>query len=619
MIDVFKRWDGFKYYASLSEFLPSVSLVFILWTALSVSASLLIWIIVRFVSLIFSRIKAEDILIFFITATVIVFLLYSGKSLLKNIEITNIIKFIFPILVALLSFFVAWLLNKKSESLFEFINERINPLVWLFGILLITSLPLVAYKTIGTKEQQKLQLGAESNFENKNRPNIILVTFDALTARNMSVYGYQRQTTPFINYWAKTASLFSNVKASSTYTTPTTSSLMTGKRVWTHQTYFVEVASKYVGGKNENLPFLLKKYGYTNLALQQIHQASVKKLGVSESFDFIFGPEELSYTTMFYKHIDGLLNDIFSEKILMYDWIIKEDFILFNFLNRFSADSSVTDHRPEIAFNKFLEILDSGIRKPYFAWIHLFAPHDPYLPPEPFKGMFNPSKELRTWKSQMRSRPLEKIGIYRDRYDEFIRYADKQFENFILELEKSDVMKNTVIILSSDHGESFDHNYKGHGGSLLYEQLTHIPLIIKEPRQNEGHTIDNLVEQIDITPTILKLAQIKVPSWIEGRSLLPLLRGGNLLSKSAFAMVLVDNPSRGHEIKKGTIAIWEGDYKLIHYLEEKKSLFFNLKQDPDELYNLFDKKPEMGQHLLSLIQENLKIANERISMENNIP
>lgn len=73
------------------------------------------------------------------------------------------------------------------------------------------------------------------------------------------------------------------------------------------------------------------------------------------------------------------------------------------------------------------------------------------------------------------------------------------------------------------------------------------------------------------------------------------------------------NASRGHKITKGIIAVWEDNYKLIYYLNNKTSQLFNLEMDPDELNNLFDKEPEIGQHLLSLIQTNLKKANERIS------
>ncbi len=103
--------------------------------------------------------------------------------------------------------------------------------------------------------------------------------------------------------------------------------------------------------------------------------------------------------------------------------------------------------------------------------------------------------------------------------------------------------------------------------------------------------------------------------WMEGRSLVPLMRGERFSSRPVFSMALERNPSLGHQITKGTIAVWDGEYKLIHYLEKKESLLFNLKQDPDELQNLFYREPEAAQRLLILIQANLKKANERISKE----
>jgi arylsulfatase A-like enzyme len=204
------------------------------------------------------------------------------------------------------------------------------------------------------------------------------------------------------------------------------------------------------------------------------------------------------------------------------------------------------------------------------------------------------------------------VDVLRDRYDEFIRYCDKQFEYFISELAKRDVLKNTIIILSSDHGESFEHGYIEHGGLHLYEQVTHLPLIIKEPDQTKGRVINDLVEQIDIPATILDMAGVTVPSWMEGRSLVPLMKGESLPQRPIFSMAFENNPSRGQRIEKGTIAIWKGNYKLIHYLDKNKTLLYNLKEDPKERRNLFDHKPEIAQRLLSLIMENLKRANKKI-------
>ncbi len=192
-------------------------------------------------------------------------------------------------------------------------------------------------------------------------------------------------------------------------------------------------------------------------------------------------------------------------------------------------------------------------------------------------------------------------------------YSDEQFRIFINRLSKTMDMSNTIIIFSSDHGESFSHGYSGHIGNHLYESLVHVPLIIKIPWKTGGRVIDVPVELTDIPATILELSGITIPEWIEGRSLLSLIEGESLDTLPVFSMQLIKNSSFEHQIAYGTFAVWEDDYKLIHYLEENKSLLFNLKQDPDERINLFEKESEIGQRLLGLIRDNIKKAHERIA------
>ena len=433
--------------------------------------------------------------------------------------------------------------------------------------------------------------------------------------------------------FSKEATLFTNLKAASNWTTSTTASLMTGKRLWTH-------LSAHLQGKPplksdiESLPLLLKQNGYFNIAIVANTIASVSTLGVANSFDIAPPPIEFSTPRSLFGGrieaigiIDKLLYRLFANKIRLHDWIVNEDFILGKLLDIISRDVFITTTPPEQAFNRFLAILDNNPPKPFFAWIHILPPHAPYLPSEPYMGMFDNSLEMRTYKNQWEiyetrtkyhgydhSPPevQQSINILRDRYDEFIRYCDKEFEKFIQLLTEKDKLKKVIVLLSVDHGQSFEHAYLAHGGPHLYEQVTNIPLIIKGPMQNETRTIHELVEQIDIPATILDLAGIPIPSWVEGRSLLPLMRGEQLTSRPAFSMNLENNPRRGQQIKRGVISVWEGDYKLIHYLEKDKSLLYNLKQDPGEVNNLFKKEAETGQRLLDLIKKNLKDANERI-------
>ena len=368
--------------------------------------------------------------------------------------------------------------------------------------------------------------------------------------------------------------------------------------------------------------------------------ASPVGLNIFKSFNYYksFIPEEQHFLAKFH----SLLYHLFFGKIKLYDWILLEDFgptALFEELiyypiyypiyqkDIWESKKTIQKNASTILDKFILDIDNNNIPEPFFVWLHVMPPHEPYLPPEPFMGMFDSSSELRTLDGQfqyrrMASENIQKFGqftrddlklldTYRARYDENILYADKEFEDFINQLLKRNKLNNTVVVLSADHGESFEHNQLGHG-EILYEQVMSIPLIIKYPNQTEGRIIDDIIEQIDIPATILDIADISLPLWMEGRSLVPLMYNKKLLPKPAFSMHLEANRRRGHQIEKGVFAVWEGNFKLIHDLEKKESLLFNLKKDPEEQDNLINKESEVGGHLLELILDNLKIANEKI-------
>ena len=548
------------------------------------------------------------------------------KILWPNIQTTFSVKLAVLLSVVLLSIYLTWLFRAKASGWVEAVQERVFPLVLIFGALIVVSVPVVGYYTLFKGVDliaEKTSSGAQ-----EKKPNIILVTFDALSAREMSLYGYHKETTPFISEWSKNATVFNTVEAGSNFTTPSVASLMTGKRVWTHQTYHIE-GSKPIRSKSESLPAVLKDHGYFNIALVVNPFASVKVLGMSESFDVAPPATDFSTSASLFGWkfgiIDKMLYRAFGDKIRMHNWIIRNDFILSKVINLISRNISQTTVPPEEAFNRFLDIVDNSLPRPFFAWIHVFPPHDPYLPPESFKGE---GKALREYKSQekliedsyiylFQHKPVPEelqsdVDLMRSYYDEFIRYCDKQFEEFIKGVDKRKI-ENTVIILSADHGESFDHGYFTHGGPFLYEQVTHIPLIIKELGSIKGQIVNQLAEQIDIPATILELVNIPVPTWMEGRSLVPLMRGKNLPGRSAFAMNFEGNRSRGHKIVNGSVAVWEGNYKLIKYLEQNESTLYNLKDDPGELYNIIDREPGKSQQLLKIIKDNLDKANENIN------
>ena len=488
------------------------------------------------------------------------------------------------------------------------------------------SIPVVAYHTWGKHpETIRTENPATTNSAAENRHNIILVTFDALSAYDMSVYGYSRQTTPFISEWAKKASLFTRLEAAGTFTVLTTTSLMTGKRTWTHnvyQSHDFDILKSDI----ESLPVILKKNGYYTMAFTPSRYPSeiIKSIG-KNGFDFAPPFYEFLSNTSLHEHLNALLARFFDGKIRLYNWVTQGDFILGELLtltNRYH-NNSVTDSPPENVFNGFISHIQNNPQRPFFAWVHVRAPEFPYLPPKPYIGKINPSSKLRTNLDQYNALLMvdsykkglitlgelqPQIDLLRDRYDEFIMYCDKQFKDFIKRLEAVNGSSKTIVMLSADHGEIFSSSQIGHGGPPR-EAVTHIPLIIKEAGQNKQYIVNDLVEQIDIPSTILDLAHIQQPSWMEGRSLVPLMHGKQLPEQPAFSGDFEGNPS-GQIIHEGTVAVWEGDYKLIHNLDKKTSQLFNLKNDPDEKVNLIDKEPAVGQHLLSLITNNINKANQ---------
>ncbi|MEW6599507.1 MAG: sulfatase [Nitrospirota bacterium] len=636
--DVFWRWDGFKVHSSFSEYLPNIALALILWSLVALIGSVLLWLPVkifeRFSGYLSIKIKTEHFVLYLSILISLTVIVWAAKKIIwADIQTSPLLKLTVIIFIICTAIPLAWILRNRAGGWLNEVQIRITPLVWIFTVCLILSILLVVIRMWSKNSASAITDGpALSNTSETTaiRPNILFVTYDALTAEDMSVYGYHRDTTPFIKKWAETASSFTRTEAQGNGTATNTASLMTGKRVWTHRRYQFDMAAKPVKAATENLALVMKENGYHTAAFIQNIVASVEAIGISDSVDTKPPVAEFLKPASIEGIIEKYLFLLFGDKFTTYNWLGQDDFIFNELLNKIPQNVFATEYPPALVFDKFFEFIDNNPRGPFFIWLHFYPPHDPQLPPKPFSGTFNPSQELRRKNDQFGIRPeiapyssnnlpfpkevQRKIGILRDYYDEFILYCDKQFENFIAEFQKREWSKNTIIILSSDHGDSFEHNYFLHNKRHLYEQVTHIPLIIKEPAQTEGRIIDSIVEQIDIPATMLDFADIPAPSWMEGRSLRPYLSGDELPAKKAISMNLERNiPSE--PITKATIAVWEGEYKLIHYLDDDNSLLFNLSKDPGETINLFNNEPEIGLRLLSFIKSSLKEVNEKIIIE----
>jgi arylsulfatase A-like enzyme len=157
-------------------------------------------------------------------------------------------------------------------------------------------------------------------------------------------------------------------------------------------------------------------------------------------------------------------------------------------------------------------------RAPWFAFLHTYQVHEPYAPPPGYR---------------------ERVGspdTPSGSYDGEVRYTDEHLSRLLAELRRFGVLDETLIVVTSDHGEQFgEHGLRGHGNSL-YDTLLHVPLLIRAPGLvPAGRRIDHPIGLIDLVPTVLELLEKRPSPWVQGVSLVPLLRGESLPPRQLFA------------------------------------------------------------------------------------
>jgi arylsulfatase A-like enzyme len=193
---------------------------------------------------------------------------------------------------------------------------------------------------------------------------------------------------------------------------------------------------------------------------------------------------------------------------------------------------SQSEFRPAETFNRAREMI-GRLPEGYFLWVHIFAPHHPYLP-DAHLGRFLPTAEMRTAEEQAAfmarmdgftytpdlQRQVDKLRL---RYDEFMADADSAFGDFLSGLEADGKLADTAVIVSADHGESFQGGYFRHEHAFQALPEIHIPLIVRMPGQDCPLKVTIAADQTSIAPTILEIAGLPRADWMRAPSLVPWL------------------------------------------------------------------------------------------------
>jgi len=394
---------------------------------------------------------------------------------------------------------------------------------------------------------------------------VILFVIDTLRADHLGCYGYNRETSPHIDQLAKESALFENAYPSDVPTQPSFTSMLTGQRGI--QTGIVSHS------KNEDLaddvPCLtemLAQHGITTAAVSTLY---MMRRWFARGFEYYMNP------------VAGMrrrLQQVDAEEIngMALPWI--------------------REHRDE----------------DFFIFIHYWDPHSLYFPPDPYRRLFyqgnesNPENHsLDVLKTQpvwpCTKRHIDAIGenvtdieYVIAQYDGEIRYADDNVEKLLGLLEDLRVSDETVVILTSDHGESLGEHDFYFDHCEVYETTVHVPLLIRYPQGiSKGKRVKDLVQStICLAPTILNLFGIEVPKVMEGKDLIKIAKG----EEEGYSEIYVNQG-----LWTAKRAVRRGRWKLIKTLDKA---FWNT---PDiELYDLEADPRET----CNLAEDELKVVDE---------
>ncbi|MBN1149092.1 MAG: sulfatase [Anaerolineales bacterium] len=469
----------------------------------------------------------------------------------------------------------------------------------------------------------------------QERPNLIIILFDALAAQNLSLYGYPRQTCPNLERFASRASVYHNHHSAGNFTTPSTASLFTGVYPWTHRAFDLDgLISRQV--QPHNLFSLLGEHYFLATFSQNI-LADMLLSQFSQHLERQLGPDAFSLVgRTFYNHLfpRDRVHGLKSYDQFLFKREEAHGSLLLSIFNDLGTligerlqSRKLADVHPyglprlantdlyflfEQVTQGVMDFLDS-LPAPFFAYLHLMPPHEPYMPTRQFLGLFDdgwsppPIKPHRLAPSV----PQERLNQRRQDYDEFIANLDHEFGRLVDHLEQGDLLENSYVIVTSDHGELFERGAHGHSTPLVFEPVIRVPLVISAPGQRQRQDIHALTSNVDLLPSLLRLAGLPLPEWRQGE-VLPGLGGSETPGRGVFVVEAKKNAAYA-PLSKTTVALLKGPYKLIHYLGyshyRDEYEFYDLESDPQELSNLYPEHPAAAE-LKAELDSQLEEANQ---------
>ena len=381
-------------------------------------------------------------------------------------------------------------------------------------------------------------------------PNILLVSIDSLRPDHLGCYGYGKPTSPFIDSLAAEGLLFENALSTTSWTLPAHAALFTGLRDSVHG---LVDNGRSLNAEHSTLAEVLSAGGYRTAGFYggpYLHPV----FGVGQGFE---------------TYVNCMSQSELGEEV-------RQEAMLPD--SRSHTDVTGPRTRQAVARWAAATVEDA---RPYFLFVHLWDVHYDYTAPEEYVRMFdegyvgevdgrlmsNPAIH-----GEMSERDLEHLLAL---YDAEIRFTDDVLRGLLQDLGALGMLENTLVVLTSDHGEEFfEHRQKGHNKSL-YDEVLRVPLILHWPGEIPAGARTQLqVQLIDLMPTLIATTKVAALGSVQGRDLSPLFAGASLPEREALAELLIDGQSYR--------ALRSNARKVIEVQRGEPAFFADLKAHPRE-------------------------------------
>lgn len=429
--------------------------------------------------------------------------------------------------------------------------------------------------------------------------HIFLITIDALRADHVGYIG-KKMLTPNIDKLSKNGTIFTRAFANGPGTNQSFPSILTSSYFLMHDGYFL--SKKY-----ETVAEALHKKGYQTCAFHSNPFLSSNfgwSRGFNEFHDFMDKIQSPSaFITQRNKKNKLEMNSLARSRNFL-GKISKIDFVNNSFKKifyRFNECSVPYIESKELNQHIF-KWLDDHSHQKFFLWIHYMDPHFPYIPPEEFSKINRKSAFAFNNSINLKHPSTNDLHILRKLYEGEVRYVDNSLGSLLTKVKEKLLCENSIIIILSDHGESFmEHNKYGHTPEIMYNDVLHVPLIIDGLDKPERITRNT--QLLDLAPTIIDVLNIRKPESFLGKS---------FFDRNSSAYPIFSESAENNLINltynKQRVAvscIYDKWKLIVNNLTREKKLY-NIEKDFHEYNNVIKEKPKLYAYMKKLLSNHMK-------------